>query len=131
MKWSTTALNHIFVRIGTTYRTFLHYWFTIGVVFGGFVMILSIVILLLNLFWTLRTPSAHDQILTPIVRHYNLHNIHNNKKLHSQSKRLSRFKYSSLLISSSWGDEFLNLYCFVCMGDVTFRFRELMCPLHN
>jgi S2P endopeptidase len=76
IKWSITSLNHKFVEIGSTYRRFLHYWFTVGVIFGGVAVVLSVVALVLNLFWTLRTPSAKVQLLTPIIPGVNIPKSH-------------------------------------------------------
>jgi len=75
VRWATVRLNPTFYALGNRFQRAWSIWFLIGALFGVLAMFGSIVLLSLNLFWTLSAPTAESQILTPVVRTSNATNI--------------------------------------------------------
>ncbi|KAL5010403.1 hypothetical protein ScPMuIL_012708 [Solemya velum] len=68
-----TCLNRTFLRVGQNKPKYLKIWFTAGVFFGMFAMLISICILTLMVFNTLRRNTAdQQQVLTPVMPGVNL-----------------------------------------------------------
>ena len=67
LRWYTTCLNRLFVRIGSWKPNFLKTWFTLGVCFGLIAMVMAVFLLTLMVVNTLWQKPVEQQILTPVV----------------------------------------------------------------
>ncbi|CAH1798451.1 unnamed protein product [Owenia fusiformis] len=72
LRWYTTCFNRLFLRLGQWRPQFLRIWFTAGVVFGLFAMMLSVFLLSLMVYNTLSRQPVEQQVLTPVMPGVNL-----------------------------------------------------------
>lgn len=72
LRWYTTCFNRAFVRLGQFKPTFMRIWFSMGVVFGLIAMVISLFVLTLMVFNTLRRQPVEQQVLTPVMPGVNL-----------------------------------------------------------
>lgn len=75
VRWYSRALNPWFTRMGRNYPTFLRQWYALGAVFGFAAMVCSVLLLALNLYWTLKQPDQ-PAVLTPVVPGVNVPSSH-------------------------------------------------------
>ncbi|XP_064629765.1 membrane-bound transcription factor site-2 protease-like [Lineus longissimus] len=73
IRWYTTCMNRLFLRLGQMKPRFLRWWFTCGVLFGLIAMFLAIFLLSLMIFNTFRREQhVEQQVLTPVMPGVNL-----------------------------------------------------------
>ena len=66
LRWYTTTFNNTFFKWGKLRTRFLLTWFNTGVIFGGFSMVSSVLVLSIMLYKAL-TEEKPEQVLTPVV----------------------------------------------------------------
>ena len=71
VRWYTTYMNRLFIRLAQWRPRFWKFWFTFGVLFGLLAMPLSIFLLALLVINTLGRRPVDQQVLTPVVRNLN------------------------------------------------------------
>jgi S2P endopeptidase len=74
VRWATVRLNPIFYSLGNRFHRAWNIWYLLGALFGVTAMFGSVILLGLNLFWTLSAPTADNQILTPVIPGVNVPN---------------------------------------------------------
>ena len=67
LRWYTPVFNRCFLRIGQWRPSFLKLWFTAGVFVALVMMLLSVFLLCLLVYNTLRQEPVEQQVLTPVV----------------------------------------------------------------
>ncbi|GAB1599416.1 membrane-bound transcription factor site-2 protease-like [Argonauta hians] len=72
LRWYTTCLNRLFIRLGQSKPFFLQMWFSFGVAFGLVSMLISMFVLTLMVFNTLSDQPVDQQVLTPVMPGVNL-----------------------------------------------------------
>jgi hypothetical protein len=68
LRWYSPAFNRLFLRIGQWKPGFLRAWFTVGVFVALVTMLLSVFLLSLLVFNTIKQKPVEQQVLTPVVR---------------------------------------------------------------
>ncbi|XP_074659161.1 membrane-bound transcription factor site-2 protease-like [Tubulanus polymorphus] len=72
LRWFTTSFNRLFVRFGQCRPRFLKCWFNVGVIFGLVSMVISVFLLGLMVYNTLKKHPIEQQVLTPVMPGVNL-----------------------------------------------------------
>ncbi|KAL8566957.1 hypothetical protein ACOMHN_059757 [Nucella lapillus] len=72
LRWYTPLFNRCFLRVGQWRPSFLRWWFTCGVFVALVTMLLSVFLLGLLVFNTLRQKPVEQQVLTPVMPGINL-----------------------------------------------------------
>ncbi|KAK7494826.1 hypothetical protein BaRGS_00013953 [Batillaria attramentaria] len=72
LRWYSPAFNRCFLRLGQWRPAFLRLWFTAGVFFALVTMLLSVFLLSLLAFNTVRQKPVEQQVLTPVMPGVNL-----------------------------------------------------------
>ncbi|KAL6076954.1 Membrane-bound transcription factor site-2 protease [Balamuthia mandrillaris] len=66
IRWYTRRFNRFFCSFGQRHKAFLTLWFDFGVLVSFLALLLSVFILLYNLYWSLAAPEK-EQVLTPVI----------------------------------------------------------------
>ena len=67
LRWYSPVFNRCFLRVGQWRPSFLRLWFTAGVFVALVTMLLSVFLLCLLVYNTLRQEPVEQQVLTPVV----------------------------------------------------------------